>query len=141
MEKIKLTDREQFYPGLNKDVKLQEYEDVSKLINEKYKTSSTPLQVRKEFEEAYNKLFETMLVEYPTRVFDILYVLMDAFNINETKAVQHLTQKNQEIVRSYAKSKYNTYYYEKKEVEQIKEKYKKQGKKYFDYQVIKDLFE
>ena len=53
-----------------------------------------------------------MLVDYSDRLFDIIYVMMDTFNLSERKAVSYLNSRHKEMLRSFAMSNYNTFYYE-----------------------------
>jgi len=132
---------EETYPGHNDDIKLAEFEKIKDKINEKYRTELSALDVRSEFEIAYNKLFDTMLNEHSEKIFDIIYLFMDVFNIDEIKAVRYLNKSNREIVRQFAINNYNTKYYENIERAQLKRKLEKKGRTFFDYLDIRELFE
>jgi hypothetical protein len=129
------------YPGYNESIRLEEYETIKEKINSKYKTNSTALQIRSEFEEAFNKLFDSMLEEYSDRIFDVIYVLMDCFNINEIKAYRYLSKSNKEKVRNFAKGRYHTGYYERLERDKMKKNAEKKGQSFFEYETIDDIFE
>lgn len=103
---------ETYYPGYSEDIQLAEYEAVKKVINKKYKTNNTALEIRSEFEEAYNKIFSSMIADHPKQPFEIIWVIMDHFNIDEVKAVRYLNKENYAIVRDYAKEHCHTPYYE-----------------------------
>lgn len=132
---------EAYFPGYNEDVHMEEYEQIRKHINEKFDTKSSAMQVRAEFEIAFNKLFDSMMEDYSDRVFDVLYVMMESFNINEIKAYRYLNKDNKEKVRNFAINRKNAYYYEKKEKEMIKKKMKKKGKPFYEFQDVRGLFE
>jgi len=126
--------------GYNEEIHLLEYEKLKDALNKKYNTSFTAFQVRADFEEAYNKLFDMMMAEYSEKIFDILYVFVDCFNISEAKAFRHLNKKNREIVRSFAINNYNTLYYQNIEKRKQKDKLEKKGKNYNEFSDIGDLF-
>ena len=127
---------EEPFVGHTEEYRLQEYESIKDKINEKYECNMTALEVRAEFERAYNKLFEALLVEHSHEIFNILYVMMDCFNIDEIKAVRYLNKENKEMVRAFAESNFNTYYYENKEQQMLQEK----GKGQATFENIEDLF-
>jgi hypothetical protein len=129
------------YPGHNEDINLEEYESIKDKINEKHNCNMTALQVRSEFEKTYNKLFDTLMQEHSHEVFNILYVMMDCFNIDEIKAVRYLNKTNKEKVRSFAVTNCNTNYYEKLEQRKLKAKAEKKGKTFFEHNDIGDMFE
>jgi hypothetical protein len=133
--------QEEVFAGHLDTIHLEEYETIRDKINLKYQTNATALQIRSEFEDAYNKLFEKLLVDHSHEVFNIIYVLMDCFNIDEIKAVRYLKPENKEIVKAFAKSKCETFYYEKIEQGIEKEKCEKKGITFFEHSNIKDLFE
>jgi hypothetical protein len=118
-----------------------EYESIKNIINEVHSCDMTALEVRSEFELAYNKIFDNMMVDYSDKIFDVLYVLMEEFNIDEIKAVRYLNEKNKDMVRNFAISTCNTFYYETKEKQQQKEKALEKGKVYHEHVDIRDLFE
>lgn len=128
------------YPGYDEDIQMEEYKAIRQKINNKYNTSLTSAQIRKEFEIAYNKLFDSMMSEYSHRVFHIMYVLMDCFNIDEIKAFRYLNKQNKEKVRSFAMSKSKSWYWQKKEKDKINAKLLKKGKKIVEVQDITNLF-
>ena len=130
-----------YYPGYNEDIRMEEYEKIKTVINDKYGTDDTALQIRAEAEKTFNKLFDSMMEEYSDRVFDVLYVMMDCFNITEIKAIRYLNKDNKEKVRNYAKNNYNTYYFENMEKEKKREKLEKKGKKLIEHENITELFE
>jgi len=134
-------DTEEAYPGYNEDIQLEEYESIKTKINDKFSSDTTALQIRTEFEIAFNKLFDSMLEEYSHRVFDIIYVMMDCFNINETKAIRYLNDDNREKVRNFASNNFNTHYYEKCEQKRLKKKADKKGKIFYIHEDARDLFE
>ena len=136
-----LFEGEEAYPGFSEDIHLEEYESIKTKINEKHGTNNTALQIRSEFEVTFNKLFDSMLEEYSDRIFDVIYVMMDCFNINEIKAFRYLSKTNKEKVRNFAKNNYNTFYYETKEKMKQKAKAEKKGKIFYEYDSIDDLFE
>ena len=129
------------FPGHNEDINLEEYESIKEKINSKYGCEMTALQVRAEFEQAYNKLFESLLFEHSHEVFNILYVLMDCFNIDEIKAVRYLNKSNREKVRAFAINNCETHYYENIEKRNQKAKAEKKGRTYFEHDDIGDMFE
>jgi len=132
---------EQAYPGYTEESKQVEYEKIKNKINTKYNVDFTAFSVRAEFEKVYNKLFETLLQDHSNKIFDILYVFMDCFNINEVKAVRYLNKQNKELVRNYALCNYNTKYYENIEQQKIDAKLEKKGKKSHKHSNINNLFE
>jgi hypothetical protein len=131
---------EESYPGYSEDIKMTEFEDIKTVINEKYKTDFTSTEIRSECEEAFNKIFNKMLAIYPNRIFDIIYILMDEFNISESKAVRCLNKENREIVRNFAISTYHTGYYQKKERELEKEKMERLGKPHYEFRSMSKFF-
>jgi hypothetical protein len=136
--KMELT--EESFPGYNEDIQLQEYEKIKEVINEKYKCNLNATEVRTEFEDAYNKLFSVMLAQFPDKVFKIIELFMDEFNIDEVKAVRNLNEENREKVRSFAITNYNTSYYQKIEKRNEKEKMERLGKGYNEVSDLRDLF-
>ena len=118
-----------------------EYEDIANIINELHSTNLKPLECRSEFELAYNKIFDQMLQYYPNRVFDIVYVIMDEFNIDEVKAVRYLNDKNKSIVRNFAMANCTTDYWEKKEKDMLRDKAHRKGKVFIEHVDVDDLFE
>jgi hypothetical protein len=118
-----------------------EYEEIARIINELHNTDLKPLECRAEFESAYNKIFDRMLLEYPEKVFDILYVIMDEFNIDEIKAVRYLNEKNKSVVRNFAMANCVTDYWQKKEKEAKRTKAHEKGKLYLEHIDTEDLFE
>ena len=121
---------EELYPGYNEMIKLRSYDEIKTVVNDKYGTKTSASQVRLEFESAYNKLFDCMMKDYSNRIFDVIFVLMDTFNIkNETRAIRYLNKRNRELVKNFAKSKFETAYYEKKEREKIVKKRLKRDQK------------
>lgn len=127
--------------GHNTGIGGLEYEEIANIINEIHNTDLQPLECRSEFEDAYNKIFDRMMIIYPERVFDVLYVIMDEFNIDEIKAVRYLNEKNKSIVRNYAMATCTTDYYQKKEKQKMKEKAEEKGKLWIEHVDIEDLFE
>lgn len=132
---------EESFPGYDESIKMGEYEDVKDIVNEIHGTNSTAIEVRKEFEVAYNKLFDQLALQSPDRIMHILLLFCDEFNIDEAKAYRCLNKQNKELVRAFAKSNCNTHYYEKMEEKKIKEKMEKKGQVYFKCERIDDLFE
>jgi hypothetical protein len=128
------------FPGHNEDIQLQEYEKIKDVVNENHNCDMSALEVRSEFEQAYNKIFESLLVDHSHEIFNIIYVLMDEFNISEMKAVRYLYPENKEKVRAFAINKCNTSYYEKIEKKLEKEKVEKKGGVYSSHKNISDLF-
>jgi len=120
---------ENYFPGFNDDIQLEEFKDVKNMSNEKYGTKNTSLQIRAEIEEAYNKLFSEMLKGDENKIFELFWTIQDAFNINEEKAVRYLNAKNYEIVRNYAEKTCYTPYYKKLEENILKEKIKRKKKR------------
>jgi hypothetical protein len=129
------------FPGHNQEVNLEEYESIKEKINSKYNCNMTALQIRSEFEVAYNKIFDSLMQDHSHEIFNIIYVLMDCFNIDEIKAVRYLNKSNREIIRAFAINNHETYYYENIERKKMKEKALKKGKTYFEHDDIGDLFE
>ena len=133
---------ETYYPAHHDDVQLLEYEDVKKQINRKYKTNTTALEVRSEFEIAYNKLFDKMISQDPNKITEIIWVIMDVFHIDEVKAIRYLNKENFELVRNFMIQEKNTSYYQNIEKELKDEKIEKKAKKYKrSIKTIMDLFE
>lgn len=132
--------REEAFPGYNEEIQLQEYEKIKDIINEKYECKMTATEVRTEFEDAYNKIFESMFMQFPDQVFNILHVLMDEFNIDEVKAVRNLNEENTEKVRSFAITNCNTAYYQRQERKQKKEQMERLGKGYNEVADLTDMF-
>jgi hypothetical protein len=129
------------FPGHNEDINLQEYESIKDKVNDKYECDMTALQVRAEFELAYNKIFDSLMQEHSHEIFNIIYVLMDCFNIDEIKAVRYLNKTNKEMVRAFAIGNHETHYYEKLEQRKLKQKAEAKGKTFFEHDDIGDLFE
>jgi len=133
---------ETYYPGLNSDQQLNEYEKVKNFVNKKYGTKNTSLEIRAELEEAYNKIFDKMLQGSEDKVFQIIWVMMDFFNIDEVKAVRYLNKKNYEFLRKHVVENKNTLYYQKIEKAlQEKKVAKKELKMKRSIKTIMDLFE
>jgi hypothetical protein len=82
-----------------------------------------------------------MLQEHSHEIFNIIYVMMDCFNIDEVKAVRYLNKDNKEKLRSFAINNKETSYYEKIEKNNEKKKLEKKGLKYFEHVDMEDLFE
>lgn len=131
---------EEAFPGYDEDIRMEEYREIRKIINKKYNSTLSESQVRLEFERAYNKLFDSMMESYSHRVFHIIYVMMDCFNIDEIKAFRYLNVQNKEKVRNFALNKDKSWYWQKKEKEKIKNKMNKKGKSLLEAQDIKNLF-
>jgi len=129
------------YPGYNEDQRFLEFEEIKNVINEKYGSDTTAFQVRTELEETYNKLFNILMMDFSDKVFDIIFVLMDTFNITESKAISYLDDDNKEKVKCFAKSHYNTFYYENIEKKHAKEQCEKKGIPYYEFEDIRDCFE
>lgn len=129
------------YPGHIEDINMMEYETIKAIINEEYGTTSTALEIRSEFEIAFNKIFENMLLHHSHEVFKIIWVMVDEFNVSEEKILRYLNDENKEKVRNFAMNNYETYYYELKEEEQEKEKMLEKGRSYFKCVRTDDLFE
>ena len=129
------------FPGHNEDINLEEYESIKEKINKKYDCKMTALQVRTEFEQAYNKIFDSLMQEHSHEIFNIIYVLMDCFNVDEIKAVRYLNKSNREKVRSYAISNHETHYYQNIEKKNLKMKAEKKGKTFFEHDDIGDMFQ
>ena len=133
---------ETYYPAHHEDVQLLEFEDVKKQINRKYKTNTSALEVRAEFEIAYNKIFDKMIKEDSDKIIEIIWVIMDVFYIDEVKAVRYLNKENFELVRNFMIQEKNTTYYQNIEKELKDKKIEKKAKKYKkSIKTIMDLFE
>lgn len=131
---------EEAYPGYEESIQLQEYESIKEKINEKFDCDLSAIQVRSEFEIAYNKLFENLLQSHSHEMFKIIYVLMDCFNISEVKAVRYLSKDNKEKIRAFAINNCNTKYYQQIEKNIKKEKLEKKGITFFEHDDIGGLF-
>lgn len=129
------------YPGYNEEVDLLEYEKIKDHVNDKYDCDMSAIEVRSEFESAYNKLFDNLMQDHSHEIFNIIYVLMDCFNINEVKAVRYLSEDNKEILRVFAINNRETAYYQKMENVKEKAKMEKKGLKFFEHINVDDLFE
>lgn len=121
--------------------KLMGYDEIRKEINENYNCSLTNKEVRKEFLDAINKVFSSMLEDYSDRVFDVIYVMMEEFKVNESKLIRYLNDENMTVLRNFAKNNYETRYWEVKEKEKKDAKFEKMGKKFEIRDSIFDLFE
>lgn len=133
---------ETYYPGYHEEIQLVEYEEVKRKINKKYKTSNTALEIRSEFEVAYNKIFDKMIKDDPNKIIEIIWVIMDVFNIDEVKAIRYLNKDNFEMVRNYMIQEKNTVYYQNIEKDLKDQKIEKKANKYRkSIKTIMDLFE
>ncbi len=96
----------------------KEYDEIARTINDKNKKNiKTAQQIQIEFRTTVNRLFDTMLEQFPDRIFNILQVMAEEFNIPEHKLIRYLNIENMEKVKDYAKEHYHTHYWEKKEKE------------------------
>lgn len=121
--------------------KLVGYDEIREQINKTYDCKLTNKDVRNEFLDAINKVFSSMAYNYSDRLFDVIYVMMEEFKVNECKLIRYLNNENLSKLRNYAKNNYETRYWEVKEKEKNDTKLEKLGKSFEIRATISDLFE
>ena len=121
--------------------KLVGYDEIRVEINRKHNINLTNKEVRKEFLAAVNKVFADMSEDFGDRLFDVIYVMMEEFEVNESKLVRYLDKDNMSKLRSFAVNNYETTYWETKEKKKKDDKSEKKGRMTEVRTRITDLFE
>lgn len=119
----------------------RKYGNIATQINEKYGTDFTYQSMRDEMCKIVNKLFRNMISEHPTKMFQVVEVMAQEFNVEEEKLVRYLDKDNYNRLREFAKKNYCTYYWENMERKKFEAKAKKKGKKTCRIQSSNEMFE
>jgi hypothetical protein len=134
-------DTPEAYPAHNEAINMMEYETLTAIINQKYGTNSTTLEIRSEFLDIFNRIFEDMLRLHSHEVHKIVWVMVDAYNISEENILRYLNEDNKEKLRNYAINNYETKYYEDIEERNLRQKMEEKGQTFFKHVRTDSLFE
>lgn len=88
-----------------------------------------------------NEVFTKLKTTFPSKLFEIVYVMSDTLEIPEDKMFTKLDEDNRNLLKNYAINKYNTNYYEKKEKLKNDAKLRRKGRFSEIHDKIEDLFE
>lgn len=91
--------------------------------------------------EPFNEIFDTLMITFPDKLFQIVYILADKFDVTEDKIFRTLNEENRHKLKNFAMNTYHTKYYEDRERIKIQHKMIKKGKGGELREPIEDLFD